>query len=200
MLYKYDQTFFCAEMPTQMACIFCGTTRWKFKGQIHSLAEIHSIFTKHIIQTDFHYALVMNLQPSVVPHVRSCWNCSNWKRHIVKKNTAKRYSPVDHLIHYATEPGPVLEPDHRCLPRLISVILDPANPFHSLLSVHCVAILSSALDKTDEEIPQAVGWAWWKINESSPFFRSKKTSKIVRRVKRQRERYDFVKPRQRWRH
>jgi hypothetical protein len=189
-------------------CLLCGDQVTAGKGRIHSLEDIQTFVHKCIQPTEYHFRTLLNLGSKELQseHVKLCLFCSNWKRHTAatykphKKN--KEFTPLDHLIMYTYEPGAVQEPDHRCLKRLVAAAISVQNPFRNVIPYPSQKIMQACTDFTGEELPAQIALRWWEYNQRTPFFRNKKTAKIVRRALRQQKLYSNLekRPRIRWRH
>lgn len=189
-------------------CLFCGDDVPTGRGRMHGLEDMQSFLHQYIKPTNFHCQalLQLNFQKSASDHCKLCIFCSNWKRHVISTsqptNKKTEFTPLDHLIMYTLEPGAVQEPDHRCLKRLITAATSLSNPFRHLIPFPCLTIMQACQDFAGEELPAQIALQWWKFNQHTSFFRSKKTAKIVRRALRQKKLYSNLekKPKIRWRH
>lgn len=180
-----------------MHCIFCGWSNFSSGHSIISLLEIQSFLTKKCIMTQFHYHVVKALDPQITPNVPICRPCLNWQR--VRTNFKKKvFTPFDHLIMFASNPGDVQEPDHRCLERLVKSLFSKHNFFYDIIPYHVFKILEKIQTAKGERIPELIVSHWWKFNEHSQFLHNKKITRIIRRTQRL-EKQD-ASFRLRWRH
>lgn len=191
-------------MPFTQHCIFCGLSGLTNPNKNVSITShtVHAFLKKYVQPSSFHYQALMNIP--VNTSCRMCLHCISWKRNTQSgRKKQQPYTPLDHMLHHAMEPGVTQEPDHRCLKRLLIAVSDPNNRFKDIIPFPVHRIIQQATSVSGEEIPEKLVLDWWEANGKTTFFRNNVTSKMVRRANRQAHFYKDMPPsfqRMRWRH
>ena len=110
-----------------------------------------------------------------------CIPCVNWKRRVEiggLKRTKQPFLQLDQLICYLMQPGIHVEPDQRCMVRLIAGARQPDNPYRCVFPVPVATIL----DAVKENTYHACVFAWWEYNGRTEFFSSGHEARRVRSV------------------
>lgn len=113
--------------------------------------------------------------------VRICIPCVNWKRRVETIGLKRSREPMlqlDQLVYYLLQPGRYLEPDQRCMDRLLEAARDKTNPYRAIFP----APVQAVLDLTKANTYQACVMAWWEYNGRTEFFASGQEAKRVRNV------------------
>lgn len=108
-----------------------------------------------------------------------CIPCVNWKRRILACPIQRRDLPmlqIDQLVYYLIRPGFFMEPDRRCIGRLLAGVRQQGNPFLSIFPLPVLSILSKITENTYD----ACVSAWWDYNGRTEFFGSGAEAKRVR--------------------
>lgn len=174
-------------MPTPLGyrCVLCGHPCTHPNCRYTPVQAIKALVRQRCIETALHYAAVLALPER--GRYMVCPACINWRRRsrcrpYTRVNNWRRrriYTPFDNMLMHVLAPGVAEDPDRRCAGRLVDVLLDPANGYAGLVPAPARAILAAVRGAWPEP-GDAVGRAWWGVNEQTPFFRHAQTARVVR--------------------
>ena len=83
---------------------------------------------------------------------------------------------MDQLICFLMQPGVYMEPDHRCMERLIRAARQLDNPYRRVFPLPVQTILDAAKSNNF----RACVDAWWEYNGHTEFFASGQEARRVR--------------------
>lgn len=173
-------------------CCLCGIKLLGLKRRFQSRANTAAFVSKHCKPTPFVYRLlssdtgVLRADQPAIPKRRSmlqgvCIPCVNWKRRVETCGLKRSKHPMlqlDQLICFLMQPGYHMEPDHRCMERLVLAAQQQDNPLRPLFPVAVQAILDAAKAPTSH----ACVYAWWEYNGCTEFMASGQEARRVRYV------------------
>ena len=108
-----------------------------------------------------------------------CIPCVNWKRRVETcglRRTRRPMLQLDQLICFLLRPGQHLEPDRRCMERLVHAARDPSNPYRCVFP----APVKHILERVSANTFVACVTAWWDYNGRTEFFASGQEARRVR--------------------
>ena len=177
-------------------CCLCGIKLFGLKRRFQSPANTAAFVAKHCKPTPFIYPLLSSESGGGDSSVSKsgqqsckrrsmlrgvCIPCVNWKRRVETCGLKRSKHPMlqlDQLICFLMQPGYHVEPDHRCMERLVMAAQQPDNPFRSFFPVAVQTILDAAKAPTS----QACVYAWWEYNGCTEFMASGPEARRVRCV------------------
>jgi hypothetical protein len=110
-----------------------------------------------------------------------CIPCVNWKRRVETGGLKRTKTPMlqlDQLLCFLMQPGTYMEPDQRCMERLIRGARQTDNPFRGIFPISASVILDTTKENTYHDCVRA----WWEYNGRTEFFASGQEARRVRCV------------------
>ncbi len=161
-------------------CCLCGIKFGsKMKRRMLNAKELASFVRNQCRPTPFVYRMLIAPECLGGTVFGVCIPCVNWKRRISVLPAKRRLQPMlqlDQLVYYLLRPGFFIEPDRRCIGRLLAGVRQPGNPFIRAFPLPAQTILSNLKDNTYDECVRA----WWDYNGNTEFFGSGAEAKRVR--------------------
>ena len=159
-------------------CCLCGTRLAQgVKRRYQRAAECAAFVRKQCKPSPFLYSLLATQAGADATGV--CIPCVNWKRRVETCGLRRTRQPMlqlDQLICFLLRPGQHMEPDRRCMGRLVLAARDPSNPYSCVFPGPVKHILERVVANTFV----ACVVAWWDFNGRTEFFASGQEARRVR--------------------
>lgn len=166
---------------SQQHCTLCGIHLVGMKRRLFSPAEGHKFVVEQCKPTPFLHALLTAALPGEGKRKQAlCIPCVNWKRRAeqgVLRRTSSPMLQLDQMTLFLLQPGKHLEPDQRCMERLVSAVRQPGNPYFRL--VFPLPVQRIVRDIRGNTFQDCV-MAWWEYNGRTEFFASAQEARRVR--------------------
>lgn len=174
-------------------CCLCGITLRGLKRRFQRPRDLAEFVSKHCKPTPFLYPFLCgasllhegeaSMSKASPKRKGSLWGvcipCVNWKRRVETFGLKRVKQPMlqlDQLICFLMQPGQHMEPDFRCMERLVQAARQQQNPFKGVFPCP----VQSILDIVKKDTFQACVIAWWEYNGRTEFFSSGHEARRVR--------------------
>lgn len=172
-------------------CCLCGILLRGLKRRFQRPKDVGEFVHKFCKPTPFLYPFLSAMSVGgsdallqVPPRRRGslwgiCIPCVNWKRRVETSGLKRVKQPMlqlDQLICFLMQPGQHMEPDYRCMERLLQAARQSQNPFKGLFP----SPVQSILERVEKDTFQCCVLAWWEYNGRTEFFSSGQEARRVR--------------------
>jgi hypothetical protein len=164
--------------PSNSFCCLCGIRLTQgVKRRYQRAAECAAFVRKRCKASPFLYSFLV--AQTGAEAIGVCIPCVNWKRRVETCGLRRMRLPMlqlDQLICFLLRPGQHMEPDRRCMGRLVLAARDPGNPYRCVFPAPVKAIL----ERVEADTFVACVAAWWEYNGRTEFFASGQEARRVR--------------------